>query len=150
MTKSMFIYSMSGLIFVEMSWFCFVFPSYTWRSRDAVSQKLNENLTQPVFILQIPLIQDRKKSNIGKGDTKNRRLRSIFSPPKSGTSGRLSPQGGTTSVTEVVQTLLKIIWLRQNSQETSGMITTQLVFYTAGQRCKMELTGCDAKKMKAL
>lgn len=37
-----------------------------------------------------------------------------------------------------------------NSQETSGMITTQLLqlFYTAGQRCKLGLTVCDTIKMK--
>lgn len=37
-----------------------------------------------------------------------------------------------------------------NSQETSGMITTQLLqlFYTAGQRCKLGLTVCDTIKKK--
>lgn len=37
-----------------------------------------------------------------------------------------------------------------NSQETSGMITTQLLqlFYTAGQRCKLGLTVCDTIKIK--
>lgn len=47
-----------------------------------------------------------------------------------GVGSTLHPKTGletrTTTVTEVVQTLLKISWLRQNSQETSGMLTTRL------------------------
>lgn len=53
-------------------------------------------------------------------------------------------------MTEVVQTPLKVTWLKQNSQETTGMITTHLLqlFYITRQGRKLGLTVCDTKKIQ--